>query len=205
MCRATIKTYHLTRESVSSYLIDMKKALILLLVVLTFGTAKAQKVGIKTNLLYDVTANANLGLEFAMAPKWTFDLSGDLNAWKVRDMKWKHWLVQPEFRYWFCDRFGGHFLGFHAIGGQYNVGHIRHFFKTFEDKRYQGWGIGAGIAYGYAWMLGKHWNLEAEIGVGYIFLDYTKYNCESCSRRLGDGHYNYVGPTKLALNLEYLF
>lgn len=31
-----------------------------------------------------------------------------------------------------------------------------------KDYRYEGWFIGAGVAYGYAWALSKHWNLPSE-------------------------------------------
>ena len=137
--------------------------------------AKAQDVAIKTNLLYDATATVNLGVEVGVAPKWTLDLSGNLNAWNVNeDKRWKHWLVQPEARYWFCDRFSRHFLGFHALGGQYNIGGLQNNikflgtdFSKLSNNRFQGWGVGAGVAYGYAMILGKHWNLEFEVGVGY--------------------------------------
>ena len=134
---------------------------------------QAQTVAVKTNLLYDATATINAGIELGLAPKWTLDVSGNFNGWTMsHDRKWKHWLVQPEARYWFCDRFAGHFLGFHALGGQYNVGHLKNNikflgkdFSKLSDSRYQGWFIGAGIAYGYAWVLNKHWNLEGEIGI----------------------------------------
>ena len=82
--------------------------------------AIGQDVALKTNLLTDVTLNPNLGVEIGLAPKWTLDLTGQVNFWTIDGHKWKHWVVQPEARYWFCQRFGGHFLGFHAIGGQYN-------------------------------------------------------------------------------------
>ena len=190
----------------------MKKTLLLILMFFAIGYAHAQKAGIKTNLLYDAAANANLGVEVGLAPRWTLDVSGDLNLWPIKNHKWKHWFVQPEARYWLCDRFSGHFFGLHAIGGQFNFGNLPHGFmflgsdfKKLADHRYQGWGVGGGIAYGYAWVLGKHWNLEAEIGIGAIYAKYGEYTCESCSRKTGDGHHVYYGPTKLAINLEYLF
>ena len=67
----------------------------------SFGSVSvsAQKVAVKTNLLYDATATINLGLEIALAPKWTLDVSGNYNAWDFgNDRKWKHFLVQPEAR-----------------------------------------------------------------------------------------------------------
>ena len=43
--------------------------------------ARCQKVAVKSNLLYDATATINLGIEFCLAPKWTFDVSGNYNGW----------------------------------------------------------------------------------------------------------------------------
>ena len=175
--------------------------------------AKAQDVAIKTNLLYDATATVNLGVEVGVAPKWTLDLSGNLNAWNVNeDKRWKHWLVQPEARYWFCDRFSRHFLGFHALGGQYNIGGLQNNikflgtdFSKLSNNRFQGWGVGAGVAYGYAMILGKHWNLEFEVGVGYIYSAYDIFECTGGGRRVGQDNNHYVGLTKAAINLVYLF
>lgn len=190
----------------------MKKTLLLLVVCLMGLMAKAQTVGIKSNLLYDAVASPNLGIEIGLAQKWSLDISGNVNFWTIHTHKWKHWLVQPEARYWFCDRFSGHFLALHAVGGKYNFGHmgpgfmfLGSNFKNLADHRYQGWGAGGGIAYGYAWVLAKHWNLEAEIGIGAIYTKYDEFDCEACSSKTGQGHHVYYGPTKLALNIEYIF
>ena len=194
---------------------NIKKTLCLLLFAAGFlPAAKGQSFAVKTNLLYDATATANAGIELALAPRWTFDLSGNYNAWPIDGQKWKHWMAQPELRYWFCDRYSRHFLGVHALGGRFNVGNIAALkdvrflgidFSNLADYRYQGWGAGAGIAYGYAFILGRHWNLELELGAGYVYLEYDKYRCEDCARHAGSGHNHYVGPTKAAINLVYVF
>ena len=96
------------------------RRLILTLIILAFAGlhyAGAQEVGIKTNLISDAALSPNLGVEIGLAPKWSLDLSGQLNLWSLRGHKWRHWLAQPEARYWFCHRFQGHFLGLHALGG----------------------------------------------------------------------------------------
>lgn len=173
----------------------------------------AQDVAVKTNLLYDATASINLGAEVGLAPKWTFDLSGDFNAWKVSNHLWKHWLVQPELRYWLCERFSGHFFGAHLLGGQFNVGHFNlpvkflgTDFHELKDNRRQGWMVGAGVAYGYSWILDRHWNIEAEIGLGWVYTRSDKYECFDCGKRIETKKpHNYVGPTKAALNLIYTF
>lgn len=176
-------------------------------------TVRAQDVAVKTNLINDALLSPNIGAEIGLAPKWTLDAVYELNAWTVDGHSWKHWFVQPEARYWFCQRFAGHFLGVHAIGGQYNFAHLGLDFKflgsdfrKLNRNRYQGWGVGAGIAYGYAWPLSRHWNLEAEIGFGWIYTRFDSYPCADCGRKIDDNRaHNYVGPTKAALNIVYLF
>lgn len=194
----------------------MKKIIILLLaLVVSVGVAKAQDFAVKTNLLYDATLTANAGIEIGVTPKWSVDLSGNFNAWTLsHGKKWKHWLVQPELRYWFCDAFAGHFVGAHALAGQYNAGHIDmgalEFlglgFSDLKERRHQGWYGGLGVAYGYSWILSKHFNLEAELGLGWIYTKYDTFECAGCGRKVESGKTrHYVGPTKAALSLVYIF
>ncbi len=186
----------------------------MVLAACTCQKALSQDVGIKTNLLADAFLNPNLGIEVGLAPKWTLDVSGELNVWKLsNNRRWKHWAVQPEARYWFCDRFAGHFVGVHVHGGQYNIGGIDGKVnllgtnaRKLKDTRYQGWFAGAGVSYGYAWILGRHWNLEAEIGIGYSYTRYDRFRCAGCGKKIEeDKPHHYVGPTKAAINLVYLF
>lgn len=78
-----------------------KRILFVLLAFIGFiSPAMAQKVAVKTNLLYDATSTINLGTEFGLSPKWTLDVSANYNPWTYsNNKKWKHWLVQPEARY----------------------------------------------------------------------------------------------------------
>ena len=122
-------------------------------------------------------------------------------------------MVQPSARYWFCDRFSGHFVGVHAHGGEYNVGGLKNNidilgtnFSILSNSRFQGWFVGGGVSYGYAWALSKHWNFEAEIGIGYAYTRFDRFQCAGCGKKVeSDKRHHYVGPTKAALNLVYLF
>lgn len=175
--------------------------------------ARGQDVAVKTNLLYDAVLTPSAGVEVGLAPKWTFDLSGQLNAWKVNNHLWKQWVIQPEARYWLCQRFAGHFFAAHALGGQYNFGHMDLPFKflgtdfrELKEHRRQGWMVGAGIGYGYSWILDRHWNIEAEIGIGWIYTRYDTYRCADCGKKIkSNTPHNYFGPTKAAVNIIYLF
>ncbi|HBG42444.1 MAG TPA: DUF3575 domain-containing protein [Porphyromonadaceae bacterium] len=167
-------------------------------------------MGLKTNLLYDLTSTLNLGLEFKTGRQYTMDFSVNYNPWTFRrNKKFKHLLVQPEIRYWFCEPFNGHFLGIHGLYVRYNAGGIHFPFLTSkknESTRYQGNLYGAGIGYGYQWYLSPRWNLEATLGLGYVYFDYTAYSrqCNTCTKELYDNDKHYFGPTKLAVSLIYI-
>ena len=187
---------------------------ILLLVINPVFNANSQNVALKTNLVYDALLNVNAGIEIGLAPRWTLDLNADYNGWTLsHNRKWKHWMVQPSARYWFCDRFSGHFVGVHAHGGEYNVGGLKNDidifgtnFSILSNSRFQGWFVGGGVSYGYAWALNKHWNIEAEIGLGYAYTRFDRYQCAGCGKKVeSDKSHHYVGPTKAAINLVYLF
>ena len=185
------------------------KAMMVCLLFTLFGAIHAQTVAIKTNLLYDATTTLNLGAEFGLAHKWTLDVSGSLNPWKFKDdKKFRIWMIQPEARYWFCEKFNGHFIGFHAMGGQFNAGNIKLPFgilPELKDNRYEGWYAGGGFVYGYQWVVSRHWNFEAAIGVGYDYIDFDKYKCGTCGTKEENGHTNYFGVTKISLSAVYLF
>jgi len=213
MCKPIVRLYW---KNISDCVSALKSKYFIagILSLLCMSQASSHDWAVKTNVLYDATATVNAGLEMQVARNWSVDLSGNINFWSFSGGKhWKHWLVQPEARYWFCQPFGGHFVGAHLIGGLYNFGQIDHGFKFLNndlgklaDHRYEGWGAGAGIAYGYSWLLGKHWNIEAEIGIGWIYTRYDVYECAGCGRKVErDRVHNYVGPTKAAINLIYVF
>lgn len=185
--------------------------LILLLCVCWSGIEKvsAQKIAVKTNLLYDATSTLNLGAEYAVADRWSLQISGNYNPWTFSDnRKMKHWLIQPEARYWLCEAFNGHFFGVHAHYAQYNWGGMLFPWGPSVDNlsryRYEGWLAGGGVSYGYQWILGKHWNLEASLGLGYAYLKYDKHECRKCGDKIGTEKKNYLGPTQAAVSIIYI-
>lgn len=127
----------------------MKSCVLALLILLLFGGGRvfAQKVAVKTNVLYWATTTPNLGFEFGLGKKTSLEFFGGYNPWnldKGENKKMKHYLIQPEFRYWLCERFQGHFFGLHAGFSEYNVSGVRlplpQFPKRMKDHRYEGWG-----------------------------------------------------------------
>lgn len=184
---------------------------IILALTVAAPAASAREIAAKSNLLYDATATLNLGAEFGVAPRWTVDIAGNLNAWKFGTHSWRHAMIQPEARYWLVDNMGGHFLAANVMVGYFNAGHfdsplgfLGWHWEYLNSHRFEGWAYGIGIGYGYSFILSRHWNLELEATVGYINTNYDRYIYEG---NIFDGHHtrNYFGPTKLAVNLCYIF
>ena len=159
----------------------------------------AQKIAVKTNLLYGTYASSpNLETEFGISPRGTVDLGAGFNWFtsvhSSSNKKLVHWLGSVEYRYWTCERFSGHFWGIHILGGQYNIaGH--HLPLLFGDDS---------GPYRYHFLLGNRWSLEANIGIGYVRLHYDKFRCETCGEKTGTENRNYFGPTKAAVSLIFL-
>ncbi len=192
----------------------------LVFAMLTCFCASAQ-FAVKTNLLYDAATSPNLGAELGVGSKSTVNLVYGFNPWSFQsdthgERKVKHWVLMPEYRWWTCSKFNGHFLGVHAMGGEFNASNVSlpipgFFFSgdnitsEVKDSRYQAAFAGIGVTYGYQWILSEHWNLEAEVGVGYNHVWYDKYRCGDCGGKLKSGHSNYAGLTKLGLSIMYIF
>ncbi|HIS34167.1 MAG TPA: DUF3575 domain-containing protein [Candidatus Avirikenella pullistercoris] len=172
----------------------MKKILLISIGCFLFSFPTfSQKVGIRTNLLYLATTNLNLGIDVGLGYRTSFEVSGVYNPFRFGDnKKIENWGVQPEFRIWTCERYNGHFFGIHAHYDNYDMG--------WKKYRYDGWLAGGGISYGYSWIIGKRWNLEAELGVGYAYMDYDKYFREQQGKPIMNKTRNYIGPTKVGLS-----
>lgn len=190
----------------------MKRMSLFLFLLLSLAIAldgQAQRVGMKTNFLHwAVAGTPNLGLEVAPHARWSIDLSGGYNRWGDSQSQQKlwHWAVVPEARYWLCEAFNGHFFGVHAVVGGYNAGgnDLYGLLPRLKDHRYQGYGYGGGLTYGYAWTLTPRLNLEMSLGAGYVHLDYDKFPCVKCGSLLASETHHHWGITKATLSLVYL-
>jgi hypothetical protein len=173
------------------------------------GNVSAQRNAVKTNVVSLATTSINAAYELGLSDRTTLEIGASWNPWTFAgNKKFRHLMLQPEYRRWNCERFTRGFWGVHLLGGIYNVGHVKLPFGVYpgtKNHRYQGWFAGAGVSYGYDWYLTPHLNLEATVGVGYVHAYYKRYECTKCGAQLGSGTKNYFGPTKLAVNLVYLF
>ena len=171
---------------------------------------KTPQLAVKTNLVNTFSTTLNLGFEYRLAKNVTFNNSVNWNPWVYNveeNTKFKFLLVESGLRYWTCESFNGHFFSIHGHYAYYNIGSlpVRPFTETLNEYRFEGQLAGAGISYGYHWLLGTRWSLDAEIGVGYARLWYDKYPCQTCAKVLTNENKNYWGLTRAGISLVYLF
>lgn len=181
------------------YSIKLMTSAILLFTLLLWPTeSKAQFYSIKTNLL-EVAALGTINADFSMmvAPKWTVNLDMAYNPWTYSDnLKFKHWKFEPGARYWFWQTYTGSFISMYGIATRFNGG---------INKRHDGYGLGAGATYGYAWAIAKRWNIEAEIGVGALWNRRSVNECRTCGSVITPTK-SYLSPSpKAGVSIVYLF
>lgn len=169
------------------------------------------RVAAKINVLYAAAAlTPNLALEVGLGGKTSLELMGSYNPWRrigtlEKNDKLVHWIVRPEFRYWFCERYNGHFLGVHAFFSKYNISGKKIPIVGFrKENRYEGNAWGAGINYGYSLPLARRWNLEFALGVGVARLRYERFNCALCSSVIETRTKTYFGPTNASVGVVFI-
>ena len=157
----------------------------------------AQKLALKTNLVQWATVSPNLGAEFVLSNHLWLDLSASFNVWfPGSSLDLKHVLVQPELRYWFGRPMSRHYLGATAFYTSYDA--------LLKRKYYYGDAVAAGVTYGYAVVINKHWNFEASVGIGALRYRQYKYpNTEPRPLSVNDRGWALV-PVKLALSFVYI-
>lgn len=168
-------------------------------------------LSIKTNLLYGAaTLTPNLAMEIGIGKRSTFELSGGWNQWNYRgdkdsNKKLNHFIIRPEYRYWFCERFNGHFVGADLFAGMYNISEYDIPILAMDKQhRYEGHLYGAGVVYGYHLPIAKLWSLEFHAGFGVAAFKYNKYDCVVCSQEYKTEMKTYFGPTRAGISLVFM-
>lgn len=171
---------------------------------LASGGAKGE-LNFKTNLLEDAVGTMSLGAEYRFSSRFSIDIMGAWNPWTFSGhMMYRQWNVAPQFRWWPGDK--GHFLGLTIQGGEFNFNKVSLPFNSspsLRDYRYDGWDIGAGLAYGYRCDVSRRFALEVMLGFGVSYVEYSKYRCHRCGEKLADGRRAYAGPMRTGVNLIY--
>lgn len=161
--------------------------------------------GLKTNLIYDILAVPNIGVEFPLGRKWSLAVNWMYSWWHSDRNHW-YWRTyggDVALRRWFGGREGrpltGHHLGIYGQMVTYDfelgAGGI------LGDK----WSYAGGIEYGYALPIGRNLNLDFNLGVGYLQGIYKEYlPIDGCYVWQATKMRRYTGPTKLEISLVWM-
>lgn len=176
-------------------------------------TAEAQNWVLKNNILYDATLTPNLSTELKIGDRQTVGLVFGLNPFPLKDSfdpegenkKMRHLLIAPQWRYWWCETFAGHFIGLNIAYVHYNVSNIKFPFGLYrgvDKERRQGDLAAIGASYGYSWMLSPRWSLEAEVGADIGHAWSKRYKYHHCGMCMGPDNHWLVLP-KVGINIIY--
>ncbi|MDR1344270.1 MAG: DUF3575 domain-containing protein [Tannerellaceae bacterium] len=174
--------------------------------IFTALSVYSQQIAIKSNIIYDATGTVNIGGEYAVNKTFSVSLSANYNGWVLKEpYAWKHYLVQPELRYWFRESFNEHFVGAHFIYTGFDVERMSLPFFGFTRRHLynNGTAYGGGLSYGYHLYLTPRLNLEFSLGVGYLNLTYNKslYTKPEIPELLTR---SYIGPTQIGISVVYI-
>lgn len=165
---------------------------------------------VTTNALYDLALTPNFGYEIPIGNSFSFFSDYTFPWWITRDnsrawqmLKWDiggRWYFSRHDKDDRFDILNGHYLGIDLSSGYYDL-EPRHEGYQGEFQMYSG-------QYGYAWVLGKHWRVDANIGLGVMATHFRYYKGDSQDKHLVYQHHGklvWIGPVHAGVSFKYLF
>ncbi len=160
----------------------------------------------KTNMLYDIAAVPNIGIEIPIGKDWSVSANW-MYAWWSKESAHRFWRVyggDAEIRRWFSPRRDTRsFMCGHHIGV---YGQMLTYDFEWGGTGYLGdkWSWGAGLSYGYSLPVGQHFNIDFTLGAGYLQGQYMKYHPEDNCYVWDSTHIRrWIGPTKAEISLVW--
>ena len=154
-------------------------------------------LSLRANLLRWATLTPDLGLEWRICPSWGIAVNGSWTSWSWndKDRRYALWEVAPEIRYYMGEK-KAWYLGAMFKAGQFN-------YKLSETGK-QGDLMGGGITAGYQLQLSKALDLDFNLGLGYLNVDFEKYEVIDGVRvRRGNETKDWYGPINAGVTLVW--
>ena len=154
-------------------------------------------LSLRANLLRWATLTPDLGLEWRICPSWGIAVNGSWTSWSWsdKDRRYALWEVAPEVRYYMGEK-KAWYLGAMFKAGQFN-------YKLSETGK-QGDLMGGGITAGYQLRLNKALTLDFNLGLGYLNVDFEKYEVIDDVRvRRGNETKDWYGPINAGVTLVW--
>ncbi len=154
-------------------------------------------LSLRANLLRWATLTPDLGVEWRICQSWGIAVNGSWTSWSWndKDRRYALWEVAPEVRYYMGEK-KAWYLGAMFKAGQFN-------YKLSETGK-QGDLMGGGITAGYQLQLNKALALDFNLGLGYLNVDFEKYEVIDGVRvRCGNETKNWCGPINAGVTLVW--
>ena len=154
-------------------------------------------LSLRANLLRWATLTPDLGLEWRICPSWGIAVNGSWTSWSWndKDRRYALWEVAPEVRYYMGEK-KAWYLGAMFKAGQFN-------YKLSETGK-QGDLMGGGITAGYQLRLNKALALDFNLGLGYLNVDFEKYEViDGVRERRGNETKDWYGPINAGVTLVW--
>ena len=154
-------------------------------------------LSLRANLLRWATLTPDLGLEWRICPSWGIAVNGSWTSWSWsdKDRRYALWEVAPEVRYYMGEK-KAWYLGAMFKTGQFN-------YKLSETGK-QGDLMGGGITAGYQLRLNKALDLDFNLDLGYLNVDFEKYEVIDGVRvRRGNETKDWYGPINAGVTLVW--
>ena len=155
------------------------------------------QLSLRANLLRWATLTPDLGLEWRFCPSWGIAVNGSWTSWSWndKDRRYALWEVVPEVRYYMGEK-KAWYLGAMFKTGQFNY--------KFSEAGKQGDLMGGGITAGYQLRLNKSLDLDFNLGLGYLNVDFEKYEVIDGVRvRRGNETKDWYGPINAGVTLVW--
>ena len=182
---------------------NMKKYILSLIIAFTTSVGmRAQMCAINTDLVWDAACIPSLGFEVGTGNATSFGFNA-FGGYKPYGLDGKCAGVQPEFRYWLSGRaMHQQFIGIGALATSYKY--------PSGDKINDGYALGAGVTFGYAFKLSQRFVLNLHASCGVLFYEQKEYfkgddydNPTFGVIKTNASGYNML-PTNLGVTISYI-
>lgn len=172
------------------------------------GNFMGDKLFVTTNMLYDAALTPNIGVGISIADRVTVLADWMYARWNNRDKRryWRIYGGDIEVRYRIGPHrkgspLGGHYVGAYGSIACYDFQAGRSHSGVLSDK----YNYAVGLSYTYSLPLSTRFNIDFNLGVGYLWGTYKKHRpIDDCDVWLSTHKLGWVGPTRIGVTLVWL-
>ena len=172
--------------------------------------AKAQKWSVSTNLVdYVNLGTINAEADLAVARHWTIGLQARYNNWNFNRQAPEHQVQNRKQSYAIVTRL----YPWHIYSGWFFTGRLQYqeynrtncLWGKPRSATEEGDSFGAGLGFGYDYMIHRNINLEFGASFWGGYKVYTKYDCPTCGTITESCSRGFILPDNVFISLQFIF